>query len=183
MSGRADRIEPWIATPARFTGHSLGPRSLPAKSIFTRLDAVTWWKSMPWGLSRYAGVGPGTRREMWVLINSDIPYLSARRYPAANWMRSSRSSSDISPMRRWSVAIATIMVLLLDQCSRISTDLKNFLPRFLVLRKLSHVIDGQHVDRRRPDFIQGSHFGMSRGFARLSINLLSFFTDGLANPE
>src|SRR5215470_13168119 len=98
---------------------------------------------------------------MWVLISSDIPYLSARRYAAANWMRSSRSSSDISPMRRWSVAIATITVLLLGQCSRISTDLKNFLPRFLVLRKLSYVIDGQHVGRRRADLLQGFHFGMS----------------------
>jgi len=71
----------------------------------------------------------------------------------------------------------------LEDRSRISTDLKNFLPRFLVLRKLSHVIDGQHVGRRRPDFFQSFHFGMSRSFTRLSINLLSFFTDGPANPE
>ena len=30
----------------------------------------------------------------------------------------------------------------LEDRSRISTDLKNFLPRFLILRKLSHVVDG-----------------------------------------
>jgi hypothetical protein len=71
----------------------------------------------------------------------------------------------------------------LEDRSRISTDLKDFLPRFLVLRKLSHVVDGQHVGRRRPDFFQGFHFGMSRSFARLSISFLSFFTDGPANPE
>jgi hypothetical protein len=65
----------------------------------------------------------------------------------------------------------------------ISTDLKDFLPRFLILRKLSHVVDGQHVRCRRPDFFQRFHFGMSRSFTRLSINLLSFFTDGPANPE
>ena len=67
--------------------------------------------------------------------------------------------------------------------SGISTDLKNFLPHFFILRKLSDVVDAQHVSRRRPDFFQGFHFGMSRSFARLSINLLSFFTDGPANPE
>src|ERR687892_363692 len=67
--------------------------------------------------------------------------------------------------------------------SRISTDLKNFLPRFLVLRKLSHVVDGQHVRRRRPDFFQRFHLGMSRSLTGLSINLLPFFTDGPANPE
>jgi hypothetical protein len=71
----------------------------------------------------------------------------------------------------------------LEGRSRISPDLKNFLPYFLILRKLSHVVDGQHVGRRRPDFFQGFHFGMSRSFARLSINLLSFFADGPANPE
>ena len=65
----------------------------------------------------------------------------------------------------------------------ISADLKDFLPRFLIPRKLSDVVDGQHVRRRRPDFFQGFHFGMSRSFTRLSINLLSFFTDGPANPE
>jgi hypothetical protein len=65
----------------------------------------------------------------------------------------------------------------------ISTDLKDFLPRFLVLRKFSHVVDGQHVRRRRPDFFQRFHFGVSRSFTRLSINLLSFFTDGPAYPE
>src|ERR671918_2344973 len=67
--------------------------------------------------------------------------------------------------------------------SRISTDLKDFLPRFLVLRKLSDIVDGQHVRRCRPDLFQRFHFGMSRSFTRLSINLLSFFTDGPANPE
>jgi hypothetical protein len=65
----------------------------------------------------------------------------------------------------------------------ISADLKDFLPRFLILRKLSDVVDGQHVRRRRPDFFQGFHFGMSRSFTRLSVSLLSFFTDGPTNPE
>ncbi len=68
----------------------------------------------------------------------------------------------------------------LEDRSRISADLKDFLPRFLILRKLSHVVDGQHVRCRRPDFFQRFHFGMSRSFTRLSINLLSFFTDGPA---
>src|SRR5215510_14040913 len=71
----------------------------------------------------------------------------------------------------------------LEHRSRISTDLKDFLPGFLIPRKLSDIVDGQHVRRRRPDFFQRFHFGMSRSFTRLSINLLSFFTDDPANPE
>jgi hypothetical protein len=65
----------------------------------------------------------------------------------------------------------------------ISANLKDFLPRFLILRKLSDVVDGQHVRRRGPDFFQGFHFGMSRSFTRLGVSLLSFFTDGPTNPE
>jgi hypothetical protein len=64
-----------------------------------------------------------------------------------------------------------------------SPDLKDFLPRFLILRKLSDVVDGQHVRRRGPDFFQGFDFGMSRSFTRLSVNPLSFLTDGPTNPE
>src|SRR5262249_54444726 len=71
----------------------------------------------------------------------------------------------------------------LEHRSRISTDLKDFLPGFLIPRELSDIVDGQHVRRRRPDFFQRFHFGMSRSFTCLSINLLSFFTDDPANPE
>src|ERR1041384_268694 len=66
--------------------------------------------------------------------------------------------------------------------SQISTDLKDFLPCFLVFRKLSHIVDGQHVRCGRSDFFQGFHFGMSWSFAGLSVSFLSFFTDGPANP-
>src|SRR5262249_13960183 len=64
-----------------------------------------------------------------------------------------------------------------------SAEPKDLLPRLLVLRELSDVVDGQHVRRRGSDFFQRFRFGMSRSFARLSINLLPLFADGPANPE
>ncbi|MNP18286.1 hypothetical protein D3C76_1107610 [compost metagenome] len=51
---------------------------LPARSIFTRLEAVISWNIRPKGLIRKSSV-PGTLAEMWVKIRSSQPYRAIRR--------------------------------------------------------------------------------------------------------
>src|SRR5262245_19331911 len=69
--------------------------TLPARSTFTRLDAVISSNRKPYGLIRKWCCGPGTRKEICVKTRSSHPYRAVNRYIAARSTRACHSAGDM----------------------------------------------------------------------------------------